>query len=316
MGKINQIENNPFPYSDTNKRYYTYDYYMRKTFGRKCTKIPLDAGFTCPNIDGTKGFGGCTYCSDKGSGDFCEDAALPIKEQFARQYEKIQSKWKDALAFPYFQAHTNTYASIDILRKKYEEALSIPDIGGLYIATRADAISNETAKYLKEIAKRTHLVVELGLQTIHDKTADRINRCHGFSEFLEGYKKLSGIDVCIHIINGLPGETKEMMLETAKVVGKLHPKFIKIHLMHIIEGTKDALAYKNGEFKALTLPEYVDITVSQLELIPSDIVIERVTGDGKKETLVAPLWSLKKFVVMNDIDKEFVKRNSWQGRLA
>jgi len=316
MQKTNQILNNPFPYSDTNKRYYTYDYYMRKTFGRKCTKIPLDAGFTCPNIDGTKGYGGCTYCSDKGSGDFCEDSSLPIKEQFMRQYEKIQSKWKDALAFPYFQAHTNTYASIDVLREKYEEALSIPNIGGLYIATRADAISNETAKYLHEIAKRTHLVVELGLQTVHDKTAERINRCHGFSEFLEGYNKLAGIDVCIHIINGLPGEDREMMLETARVVGSLHPKFIKIHLMHIIEGTKDAEAFKRGEFRALTLFEYVDVTVSQLEIIPSDIVIERVTGDGKKETLLAPLWSLKKFVVMNEIDKEFIKRNSWQGRLA
>ena len=304
---------NPFPYSDSNKRYYTFDYYLRQTFGSKCAKITLDGGFTCPNRDGTRGVGGCTFCSDKGSGDFCAEGALPISEQFTRQKEMMLRKWPDAKFLAYFQAHTNTYAPLPRLRELFEEALLQKGVVGLNIATRADCLTKDVVEYLRELSGRTALTVELGLQSVHDETAKRVNRCHTWDEFLAGYEMLSGLDVCIHIIDGLPGEDAEMMLETAKEVAKLHPKFLKIHLLHVLKGSALAKQYENGEFSVLTLSDYVKIVCDQLELLPMDTVLGRVTGDGPADSLIAPLWSQKKLVVMNEIDKEMVKRNSFQG---
>ena len=304
---------NPFPYSDSNKRYYTYDYFLRSKFGKKVFKVTLDAGFTCPNIDGSRGVGGCTYCSARGSGDFAASPALPICEQYAIVRKTMEKKWEGGLCIPYFQAHTNTYAPLSVLREKFEEALDLPNAVGLDIATRADCISDDVADYLRELHTRTFLTVELGLQTIHDSTAEKINRCHTYEEFLRGYEKLKGLNVCVHIINGLPGESREMMTATARELARIRPFMVKIHLLHIIKGTKMADQYLAGEFELPTLEEYVSIVCDQLEILPSETVIARVTGDGAPDSLIAPQWSRKKFVVMNEIDKELVRRNSMQG---
>ncbi|MBQ7959076.1 MAG: TIGR01212 family radical SAM protein [Oscillospiraceae bacterium] len=303
-----------FRFTLDNKRYHTYNYFLRTKFGGKVMKISLNGGFTCPNIDGTKGVGGCTYCSSSGSGDFAGNPSLDIHRQFEEVKAMMTNKWEGKY-IAYFQANTNTYAPLSRLKTLYESALSEKDVIGLSVATRADCISEEIADYLKELSEKTYLTVELGLQTIHDKTGERINRCHSYADFLKGYNMIKerGIPVCVHLINGLPGETHEMMVETAREVGKLNPDFAKLHLLHIIKGTKIAEEFERGEFSLMTLPEYVSVICDQLEVLPQEIVIQRVTGDGKKEDLIGPMWSLKKFVVMNEIDKEMVRRNSHQG---
>ena len=303
-----------FSFTLDNKRYHTYNYFLRTKFGGKVMKISLNGGFTCPNIDGTKGVGGCTYCSSSGSGDFAGDPSLDIHRQFEEVKAMMTNKWEGKY-IAYFQANTNTYAPLSRLKTLYESALSEKDVIGLSIATRADCISEEIADYLKELSEKTYLTVELGLQTIHDKTGERVNRCHSYADFLKGYNMIKerGIPVCVHLINGLPGETHEMMVETAREVGKLNPDFVKLHLLHIIKGTKIAEEFERGEFSLMTLPEYVSVICDQLEVLPQETVIQRVTGDGKKEDLIGPMWSLKKFVVMNEIDKEMVRRNSCQG---
>lgn len=307
---------NPFRYSNTNKRYHTFTYFLEQKFGRKVAKISLDAGFTCPNIDGSKGVGGCIYCSARGSGDFAGDQSLSLREQFEQVRQVMNQKWPDAVYIPYFQAHTNTYAPLEVLKEKFEEALSFPDVMGLAIATRADCITDEIADYLRELAQRTYLEVELGLQSVHDVTGERINRCHSYADFLEGYQKLAdrGINICVHIIDGLPGEDREMMLETARRLSHLHLHSIKIHLLHVLKGTVMEQQLAEGQFRLLTREEYVGIVCDQLELLPPQMVIQRVTGDGERESLVGPEWSLKKLCVMNEIDKELVRRNSFQGK--
>lgn len=307
---------NPFRYSNTNKRYHTFTYFLEQKFGRKVAKISLDAGFTCPNIDGSKGVGGCIYCSARGSGDFAGDQSLSLREQFEQVRQVMNQKWPDAVYIPYFQAHTNTYAPLEVLKEKFEEALSFPDVVGLAIATRADCITDEIADYLGELAQRTYLEVELGLQSVHDVTGERINRCHSYADFLEGYQKLAdrGINICVHIIDGLPGEDREMMLETARRLSHLKLHSIKIHLLHVLKGTVMEQQLAQGQFRLLTREEYVGIVCDQLELLPPQMVIQRVTGDGERESLVGPEWSLKKLCVMNEIDKELVRRNSFQGK--
>lgn len=309
---------NNFKYTLDNKRYHTWNYHLFKKFGEKVFKVSLNAGFTCPNIDGTKGVGGCIYCSGEGSGDFAGNPCEDILTQFEKVKERMHKKWQKAKYIPYFQAHTNTYAPLEVLKEKFEPVLCEEGVVGLSVATRADCLSDEVCDYLLELSKRTYLIVELGLQTVHDKTGELINRCHTFLEFLQGYKKLSdrGINVCVHLIVGLPGETKEMMLKSVAETVKLKPHAIKLHLLHILKGTPIAAMYERGEFSALSREEYVDIIVDALEIIPEEIIIQRLTGDGARDSLVAPLWSLKKFCVLNEIDKEMVRRNTYQGRLS
>lgn len=309
------MKNTSFKFSDDNKRYHTYNYYLRRKYGGKVFKVPLNVNFGCPNRDGTKGIGGCTYCSEKMSGDY---AGNPI-HNIERQYEEVKrvlfKKWENAKCIPYFQAGTNTYAPLEIQKSLFERALTFDDAVGLNISTRADCINEEIADMLYNISKKTNLEVELGLQTIYDSTAEKINRCHTYSDFLCGYNLLKerGIDICVHIINGLPGESREMMINTAQTVGELNPHSIKIHLLYIIRGTKMHKQFLDGEVKELSLNEYVQTVCDQLERISESVVIQRVTGDGVKEDLVSPLWSLKKFCVMNEIDKEMARRNSYQG---
>lgn len=314
---MSQKDTNPFPYSDSNKRYLTQDYYLRSRFGRKVIKLSLNAGLSCPNRDGSKGFGGCTYCSSELSGDFAGNPKESILQQIEHQKGMLKSKWDTNLYIPYFQAGTNTYAPLDTLKTMFETALSPSNVVGLAIATRSDCLSAETIDYLVELSKRTYLTLELGLQTIHDKTAEYINRGHTFSDFVKVYDVLAskGINVCIHIINGLPFETSSMMLDTIKAIADMHPHSVKIHMLHILKDTVMSKQYLSGDFNLLSLEEYTQMVCNQLELLPQDVIIQRVTGDGSKDDLIAPLWTLKKFVVMNEIDKELVRRNSYQGIL-
>jgi radical SAM protein (TIGR01212 family) len=315
-----QVDTNPYKNSDTNKRYYTYDYYLRKTFGGKCMKIPIDAGFTCPNIDGKCAHGGCIYCSPRGSGDFAQDGAMDVVEQFELTRDQLASKWKTDKYIPYFQAHTNTYAPLEVIKQKIEPIMAQKGVVGLNIATRADCLEDDVLEYLAELAERVVLTVELGLQSAHDRTAEIINRGHTYADFEDGYRRLREaspkINVCVHLIFGLPGEDREMMLETVKKVAELAPEQVKIHLLHVIQNTALADMYIRGEYTPMTMDDYVDTVVAALELLPSDTVIGRLTGDGMQSELLAPEWSRKKTVVINNIDKKMFEKNTWQGKLA
>ena len=304
-----------FLYSLDNKRYHTLNYYYKKKFGMKVVKISLNGGFTCPNIDGTKGFGGCIYCSKTGSGEFGGDIHDDLVTQFNKIKKVMDHKWPNSKYIAYFQARTNTYAPVEVLREKYEKVLKLPNVIGLTIATRCDAISEEVLDYLDELNKRTNLTIELGLQTIHEKTAKIINRCHTLEEFDEMVNKLRErkIEVVVHIINGLPYETEKMMLDTVRHVNKLDIQGIKIHMLNIVKDTKLHELYMNKPFDMLKRDEYIDIVIKQLELLRKEIVIHRITADPDPDNLVEPKWLLAKRTLINDIDKEMVKRNTYQG---
>lgn len=304
-----------FKYSDSNKRYHTLDYYYKHKFGCKIAKISLNAGFTCPNKDGTKGVGGCIYCSKLGSGDYAGKPNKSLTEQFLDIKKIMDRKWKDTKYIAYFQANTNTYAPVNVLKDKYEEVLKIDGVVGINIATRSDSITDECLDYLEELNKKTFLNIELGLQTIHEKTNKLINRGESLEEFTKMVNKLRKrkINVIVHIINGLPYETKEMMIETIKYVNNLDIQGIKIHMLHIIKDTKLADLYYKEHFHVLTREEYVDIVCDELELLREEIVINRITGDPDPNDLIEPTWLIKKFGVLNEIDKEMKKRNIYQG---
>jgi len=306
---------NPFIYTDHNKRYHTLDYHYRMTFKSKISKISLNAGFTCPNIDGKVGTGGCIYCSNLGSGDFAGKKEDDLVTQFYSIKKIIDKKWKDTKYIGYFQAHTNTYAKLSTLKEKYETILNIDNVVGLSIATRPDALPDDVLDYLEELSKKTYITVELGLQTIHKKTSIFINRCHTLECFEECVNKLRkrNINVVVHIINGLPYETKEMMIETVKYLNNLDIQGIKIHMLHILEKTKLGIIYKEHPFEILTKEKYIDIVCDQLEYLRPEIVIHRITGDPDANDLIEPSWLDKKLCILNDIDKELERRKTYQG---
>ena len=303
-----------FKYSNSNKRYHTLDYFYKMKYGCKVFKVSLNIGCSCPNIDGTKSYGGCIYCKNA-SGDFAGDKNSSLKGQFSSVKNIMLKKWPDAKYIAYFQAGTNTYGNLDYLKKCYEEVLTYDGVVGINIATRCDAISDDCLEYLKTLNMKTDLVIELGLQTIHDKTSKLINRGHSLDEFSTMYKKLkdANIKVVVHIINGLPFETKEMMIDTVKYLNNLNIDGIKIHMLHILKDTPLAKLYENDHFHILTRDEYVDIVCDQLEYLSEKIVVNRITGDPKIDDLIEPKWLFKKFVVLNEIDKEMKKRDSYQG---
>jgi radical SAM protein (TIGR01212 family) len=304
-----------FKYTLDNKRYHTLNYFYKTKFNTKVFKVALNGNFTCPNKDGTKGIGGCIYCSPSGSGDFAGN----IKDNLIDQFNKIKQiellKWPEAKYIAYFQANSNTYDSIDKLKEKYEAVINLPDVIGLSIATRPDCFSEEIYDYLEELNKRTYLTIELGLQTIKEETLKLINRGHSTQEFIDCYNELTkrGIKVIVHIINGLPGETKEYMLKTIKFLNNLNIYGIKIHMLSVTKNTKLAKMYEEKPFHLLTKDEYIDIVIDQLELLNPETIICRITGDPVREDLIEPIWLLKKFVVLNDIDKEMVRRDTYQG---
>lgn len=297
------------------KRYHTLDYFFKNKFGTKICKIALSGDFSCPNRDGTKATGGCIYCSGALSGDFAGRRGDSIGKQFSDISEMMSKKWKNVKYMAYFQTGTATYAPIDYLERMYNEAINQPDVVALSIATRPDCISPECFRLLEAMSKKTYLTVELGLQSIHDRTGMIINRQSTYSEFLTAFNTLKnlGIDVCVHLINGLPYETAGMMNESVMAVSGLLPWSIKLHLLHVIRGTRCAEMYEKGEFRTFERDEYVSLICDQLEMIDKRIVMQRLTGDGKREDLIAPLWSIRKFEVLNAIDKEMERRNAIQG---
>lgn len=303
---------NPFPYSLDNKRYQTWNWYLQTQFKQKTAKIPLNAGFSCPNRDGTKAYGGCTFCSAKGSGDFAGSPHEDLEIQYENGRKMMERKWPNCLTIPYFQAYTNTYGPLSKIKHCISPFLEKEEVVAIALGTRADCLSDECIAFLNECTKKKEIWIELGLQSIFDKTAQHINRAHTYQEFKDTVKRLSHtqIKICVHLMNGLPNETSEMMLETAKQVAQLPIHAVKIHMLHLIKGTKMA----EESFPLLTMEEYVDITVKQLEVLPSHFIIQRLTGDGVAEDLIGPEWTKKKTIVLNEIDKRMVALDTWQGK--
>lgn len=295
-----------------NRRFYSLNDFFKDEFKDKIFKVSLDGGFTCPNRDGKVAHGGCIFCSDAGSGEFAGNRRKSITEQIDEQLEFLKDKVKDKKVIAYFQNFTNTYGDVDYLREIYYEALNHPKVLGLAIGTRPDCIEDDTLELLKEINEKHFFWIELGLQTIDDKVAKIINRGYPLSTYLETTKKLkdSGIKFVTHMIVGLPTEEREDILNTARCIVQSGAWGIKIHSLHIIKGTPLERLYNDTKFKVFTLDEYVDIVVTILKLLPDKMVVHRVTGDGKKDEVVEPKWSLNKRKVLNEIEKELKKREN------
>ena len=285
--------------------YLSFNKYLKDKFGQKVYKISLDGGFTCPNRDGKTGTRGCIFCSKGGSGDFAESREMSITEQSENGKKKVQKKIKSGKYIAYFQAFTNTYAPVEMLRQKYEEAINHPDIVALSIATRPDCLGDDVLRLLDEMNKIKPVFVELGLQTIHQKSAKYIRRGYDLSVYDKAVRDLKkiGVNVVVHVILGLPNESENDMLETVKYVCESGANGIKLQLLHVIDGTDLAKDYKKGLFKTLEFDEYVNLIVKCVKIIPKDIVIHRLTGDGAKKDLIAPLWSADKKRVLNAINK-------------
>ncbi|MBP5245714.1 MAG: TIGR01212 family radical SAM protein [Clostridia bacterium] len=303
---------------DGKKRYNSFDSFFKAKFGCKVAKIPLNGGFTCPNRDGTKAFGGCIYCSESKSGEFAGNPEDSVEVQFEKIKSMMASKWKDTKYMPYFQAGTNTYASLEKLKLLYEPVLKKENVVAFSIATRPDCIESDVLDYLEDVSKRVFLTVELGLQSVFDETGDIINRRTTYAEFLDCFYRLKerNIPVCVHLINGLPNEDYGMMMHSVKTVSDLHPWAIKLHMLHILKGTVCEKMYLDGKIKVFSLDEYVKLVCDELEITDKNIVIQRLTGDGARDALIAPLWSIKKFEVLNSIDREFERRGTYQGIYA
>ena len=327
-----QKDTNPYPYSDSNKRYMTYDWYMKARFGGKTAKVSLDIGCTCPNLDGSRGHGGCIYCKS-GSRSAVGDT---MDEQWRAGVAVACRKWTPVGFIPYLQSNTNTYGDPEVLRGFYDRAAAMDGAVMLDIATRADCLPDEILGILMETARKIPLMVELGLQTTNDRTAERINRCHTYAEFADGYARLKHaadavnaefdpipanenhppfrrFTIGVHLINGLPGETADDMRQTAADVAELHPDMVKIHLAHVLSETELAALYQSGQYEPMTRDDYVAVTCDQLEMLPPDTIIGRVTGDGIADDLLAPQWSRRKTEVANEIDKELYRRGTYQG---
>ena len=300
------------------KRYWSFDDDMKRRFGGKIARVSLDGGFTCPNRDGSRGTGGCTFCSGRGSGEFAGERGQTLAQQVEDGKRLVAGKWSPVGYLAYFQAFSNTYASLETLRSLYEQALAQPGICGLIVATRPDCLNQEIAAYLQELARRCYVQVELGLQTASDRTAARVHRCYSWREFLRGVELLHrySIRTGVHLINGLPGEDAERMRQNARSVAQLPVHSIKIHMLHVLRNTAMAVEYAAGRVPLLTQEEYVGIVCDQLELLPGHMVIDRLTGDGKREELLAPLWTRNKRQVLNDIAGLLRRRDSWQGKYA
>lgn len=285
--------------------YLSFNKYLKDKFGQKVYKISLDGGFTCPNRDGKTGTRGCIFCSKGGSGDFAESREMSITEQIENGKKRVEKKIKSGKYIAYFQAFTNTYAPVETLRQKYEEAINHPDIVALSIATRPDCLGDDVLRLLDEMNKIKPVFVELGLQTIHQKSAKYIRRGYDLSVYDKAVRNLKkiGVNVVVHVILGLPNESENDMLETVKYVCESGANGIKLQLLHVIDGTDLAKDYEKGLFKTLEFDEYVNLIVKCVKIIPKDIVIHRLTGDGAKKDLIAPLWSADKKRVLNAINK-------------
>lgn len=289
--------------------------YLKTKFGTKIAKLSLDGGFTCPNRDGTLSNDGCIFCSESGSGDFAGDRNLSIAQQIQQQKHRVSKKWPEAKYIAYFQSFTNTYAPLEILRSKYTEAIEQTDIVGLAVATRPDCLGEDVIDLLKELNKETYVWVELGLQTCNEKTAKYINRGYENSVFENAVHRLNsaGIDVVVHLIFGLPNETHEDMLNSVKYTCSFNIQGIKLQLLHVLQNTPLGTLYKNQPFHIITKEEYLSLVCTALEYIPNEIVIHRLTGDGAKKNLIAPMWSGNKKDVLNSLTKLISEKKVRQG---
>lgn len=306
---------NKFKYSNTNKRYYTYDFYLKNKFGCKVFKVPLDAGFTCPNRDGTIGIGGCIFCNSQGSGEFSGDSLDSLEIQFEKMKNVLHKKWPVAKYIAYFQAFTNTYAPVEILKKKFETFINADNVVGISIATRPDCLPENILDYLENLSKKTELWVELGLQTINDKTAKLINRGYDYNVFLNAVKELRkrNINITVHIINGLPYETKKDMIDTIKSLSKLDIQGVKIHSLNILKNTELARLYLSTNFYIMSFEEYIDLLVEQLEHLRENIIVQRISGDAIPSELIEPKWSINKRNIANSLDKKMSMLDTYQG---
>ncbi len=311
--KTTQRNTNPYPHSDSNKRYQTYEYYTKKKYGGRVAKIPLDAGLSCPNIDAGAG---CIYCSGRGSGDTIP-MGLSLRKQYDAGREAISKKWPADRCIAYLQAHTNTYAPVSVLRAIYEEILTFSNLCGISIATRADCLGEDVCELLREISEKIDLTVELGLQSSSDVTARRISRGHTMADFEDGYARLRRLvpraEVCFHIIFGLPDESDEDMLRTVRDVARLRPEQVKIHLLHVIKHTPLADEYLAEKYAPLERERYISLVCESLCLLPPESVICRLTGDGIADDLLAPEYSRRKIAILNDIDKKMFSDGVIQG---
>lgn len=301
------------------KHYITFNNYLKDRFHDKVFRVSLNAGFTCPNRDGLKSTKGCIYCSNKLSGDFAGDVFDDFSTQFKKGVELESKKWQSSTYIAYLQAGTNTYGNVEHLRKIYNEIINIDKfIKVLSIATRPDCINQEIVDLLKEINEKCEVWIELGFQTMHEATSLFINKCYTNQDFEYAINLLNnaGIKVIVHIINGLPCETKEMMIETVKYLNQFNLFGIKIHMLHVMKDTILGDLYLKEPFKLLSLEEFVEVTVEQLRHLKTTIVIHRLTGDAPRDLLIEPSWTLKKFVVLNEIDKYMRKHNYYQGDLC
>ncbi len=314
---MNQPQASPsLPRMWGDKRFHTWNYEMREKFGVKVFKVTLDAGFTCPNRDGSIAKGGCTFCSARGSGDFAGSRRDDLVTQFSQIRDRQHGKWPNASYIGYFQAYTNTYAPVEELREYYEVVLKQPGVVGLSIATRPDCLPDDVVDYLAELNERTYLWVEMGLQTVHESTSRLINRAHDTACYLDAVRRLRerGIRVCAHIIYGLPQESHDMMLATGRAVAEMDVQGIKIHLLHLMRKTPMVKQYEAGLLQFLERDEYIGLVVDTLELMPPELIVQRLTGDAPRDLLIGPKWSLDKWPVLNGIDAELRRRDSWQGK--
>lgn len=301
------------------KRYNTLNDYYREIFGEKIFKVPIDAGFDCPNRDGTVAHGGCTFCTVSGSGDAIVAPDAPIRDQFYEEIHFMHRKWPEVKKYlVYFQNFTNTHDTVDVIRERYEQAINEPGVVGINIGTRPDCLPDETIAYITELSERMHVTVELGLQTTYDETSKIINRAHTYDLYVKTVKRLRElapkVEIVSHLINGLPGENHEMMVENVRrCVTDNEIDGIKLHLLHLMTSTKMQRDYHEGRLRLLSMDEYVNIICDQLEIIPKNIVIHRITGDAPRDMLIGPMWSLKKWEVLNAIDKEMERRGTYQG---
>ncbi|MFI2856405.1 TIGR01212 family radical SAM protein [Paenibacillus sp. JSM ZJ436] len=299
------------------KRFHTWNAEMREVFQEKVFKVTLDAGFTCPNRDGTIAKGGCTFCSARGSGDFAGSRRDDLVTQFNTIRDRQHQKWPHAKYIGYFQAYTNTYAPVEELRVYFETILKQPGVVGLSIATRPDCLPDDVVEYLAELNELTYLWVEMGLQTIHESTSQLINRAHDTQCYYEAVEKLRrhNIRICSHIIYGLPQEDHEMMLSTGRAVAGMDVQGIKIHLLHLMRKTPMVKQYEAGLLRFLEQDEYIGLIADTLEFLPPEMIVHRLTGDAPRDLLIGPMWSRRKWEVLNGIDAELKRRNTWQGKL-
>jgi hypothetical protein len=298
------------------KRYHNLNFELREQFGKKMVKLSLDGGFTCPNRDGTLSEKGCVFCSERGSGDFAGLAHSPVSEQIGNQIELLRAKWPQAGYLAYLQNFTNTYGETESLGKLYREILADPRIEGLAIATRADCLNREVISLLEVLSHETFLWVELGIQSIHASTRDWMNRHEDLDQAMEMVERLQscGIRVVVHLILGLPGETENEMIESVKAVGDLAPWGIKLHLLHIMAKTPLAEWYQAHPFDMMDRGSYIDLLVDCLVQLSPDITIHRLTGDAPRDRLLAPMWAVRKRLILNGLDRALRQQNLWQGK--